>query len=116
MNYFNARENVLTRMFSLEYGYWFDYMLSGLDSLDLPIPLGGTSNHFRTEALESLGGWDPYNVTEDVDLGIRANALDYRVGVVNSAAESMDHGLYADNVGPRAPTAGVTSRDWFLAI
>lgn len=85
LNYFNASENVLTRMFSLEYGYWFDYMLSGLDSLDLPIPLGGTSNHFRTEALKSLGGWDPYNVTEDADLGIRASALGYRVGVVNSA-------------------------------
>ena len=85
LNYFNARENVLTRMFSLEYGYWFDYMLAGLDSLDLPIPLGGTSNHFRTEALISLGGWDPYNVTEDADLGIRASALGYRVGVVNSA-------------------------------
>jgi len=85
LNYFNANENVLTRMFSLEYGYWFDYMLSGLDSLDLPIPLGGTSNHFRTDALRSLGGWDPYNVTEDADLGIRASALGYRVGVVNSA-------------------------------
>ncbi|WP_231606210.1 glycosyltransferase [Salinibacterium sp. NK8237] len=85
LNYFNSRENVLTRMFSLEYGYWFDYMLAGLDSLDLPIPLGGTSNHFRTEALKGLGGWDPYNVTEDADLGIRASALGYRVGVVNSA-------------------------------
>ncbi|MFB8148176.1 glycosyltransferase [Microbacterium sp. NPDC056003] len=84
LNYFNARENVLTRMFSLEYSYWFDYMLTGLDVRDLPIPLGGTSNHFRTEALRQLGGWDPYNVTEDADLGIRASALGYRVGVVDS--------------------------------
>ena len=84
LNYFNARENVLTRMFSLEYSYWFDYMLTGLDVADLPIPLGGTSNHFRTSALRELGGWDPYNVTEDADLGIRASALGYRVGVVNS--------------------------------
>ncbi len=84
LNYFNARENVLTRMFSLEYSYWFDYMLAGLDVADLPIPLGGTSNHFRTAALRELGGWDPYNVTEDADLGIRASALGYRVGVVNS--------------------------------
>ncbi|MBN9152914.1 MAG: glycosyltransferase [Microbacterium sp.] len=84
LNYFNARENVLTRMFSLEYSYWFDYMLTGLDVADLPIPLGGTSNHFRTAALRELGGWDPYNVTEDADLGIRASALGYRVGVVNS--------------------------------
>jgi len=84
LNYFNAEENVLTRMFTLEYSYWFDYMLAGLDAADLPIPLGGTSNHFRTAALIEVGGWDPYNVTEDADLGIRASALGYRVGVVNS--------------------------------
>jgi cellulose synthase/poly-beta-1,6-N-acetylglucosamine synthase-like glycosyltransferase len=84
LNYFNADENALTRMFTLEYNYWFDYMLAGLDAADLPIPLGGTSNHFRTDALIELGGWDPYNVTEDADLGIRASAMGYRVGVVNS--------------------------------
>lgn len=84
LNYFNDRENALTRMFTLEYSYWFDYMLAGLDLGDLPIPLGGTSNHFRTSALIELGGWDPYNVTEDADLGIRASALGYRVGVINS--------------------------------
>ncbi|MBX3099881.1 MAG: glycosyltransferase [Salinibacterium sp.] len=84
LNFFNADENVLTRMFTLEYSYWFDYMLAGLDAHDLPIPLGGTSNHFRTTALIELGGWDPYNVTEDADLGIRASALGYRVGVINS--------------------------------
>ena len=84
LNYFNDTENVLTRMFTLEYSYWFDYMLAGLDVADLPIPLGGTSNHFRTAALLELGGWDPYNVTEDADLGIRASALGYRVGVINS--------------------------------
>jgi hypothetical protein len=84
LNYFNSEENVLTRMFTLEYSYWFDYMLPGLDTLGLPIPLGGTSNHFRTEMLRELGGWDPYNVTEDADLGIRASALGSRVRVVNS--------------------------------
>lgn len=84
LNYFNSTENVLTRMFTLEYSYWFDYMLAGLDHAGLPIPLGGTSNHFRTQALLELGGWDPHNVTEDADLGIRASALGYRVGVINS--------------------------------
>jgi glycosyltransferase XagB len=84
LNYWNVRENILTRMFTVEYSYWFDYMLTGLDMLRLPIPLGGTSNHFRTEGLRKLGGWDPFNVTEDADLGIRASALGYSVGVVNS--------------------------------
>ncbi|MGY1636158.1 glycosyltransferase [Geodermatophilus sp. SYSU D00742] len=84
LNYFNARENLLTRMFTLEYSSWFDYTLAGLDKLRLPIPLGGTSNHFRTDLLRRLGGWDPYNVTEDADLGIRASARGHRVAVVNS--------------------------------
>lgn len=84
LNYFNARENFLTRMFTLEYSYWFDYLLPGLDRLRLPIPLGGTSNHFRTEMLRGLGGWDPFNVTEDADLGVRAAARGYVVGVINS--------------------------------
>jgi glycosyltransferase XagB len=84
LNYWNVAENALTRMFTVEYSFWFDYMLPGLDALRLPIPLGGTSNHFRTEALRRLGGWDPFNVTEDADLGIRASALGYSVGVINS--------------------------------
>jgi len=65
LNYWNAADNWLTRMFTVEYSFWFDYMLPGLDRLRLPIPLGGTSNHFRTRGLRMLGGWDPFNVTED---------------------------------------------------
>src|SRR5690606_1849148 len=72
------------RMFTLEYSFWFDYLLPGLDRLRLPIPLGGTSNHFRTDVLRELGGWDPFNVTEDADLGIRAAMHGYRVGIINS--------------------------------
>ena len=84
LNYWNVYENFLTRMFTAEYSFWFDYMLPGLDALRLPIPLGGTSNHFRTGELRRLGGWDPFNVTEDADLGIRAAAEGYTVGVINS--------------------------------
>jgi len=84
LNYFNRNENFLTRMFTLEYSYWFDYMLPGLDTLDIPIPLGGTSNHFKLEYLVELGAWDPFNVTEDADLGVRAYAKGYKVAIVNS--------------------------------
>lgn len=84
LNYYNWNENFLTRMFTLEYSFWFDYLLPGLDRLRMPIPLGGTSNHFRTAVLRELGGWDPFNVTEDADLGIRAAMHGYRVGIINS--------------------------------
>lgn len=84
LNYFNAEENWLTRMFTLEYSLWFDMFLPALDQLRVPIPLGGTSNHFDLAKLRQVGAWDPFNVTEDADLGLRFAALGYRVGVVNS--------------------------------
>jgi cellulose synthase/poly-beta-1,6-N-acetylglucosamine synthase-like glycosyltransferase len=102
LNYFNAEQNALTRMFTLEYSFWFDYMLPGLSALALPIPLGGTSNHFRTDELRILGGWDPFNVTEDADLGIRAATLGKRVGVVNSTTLEEANSGYRSFVRQRS--------------
>jgi cellulose synthase/poly-beta-1,6-N-acetylglucosamine synthase-like glycosyltransferase len=84
LSYFNATENWLTRMFTLDYALWFDQMLPGLERLNVPIPLGGTSNHFKIEVLRELHAWDPFNVTEDADLGVRLTQKGYRVGVVDS--------------------------------
>jgi cellulose synthase/poly-beta-1,6-N-acetylglucosamine synthase-like glycosyltransferase len=84
LNYYNAEENWLTRMFTLDYSLWFDQMLPGLERLGIPIPLGGTSNHFKIDVLRELHGWDPFNVTEDADLGIRLAQKGYRVSVVDS--------------------------------
>ncbi|MEM1782733.1 MAG: glycosyltransferase, partial [Nanopusillaceae archaeon] len=84
LNYFNKDENFLTKMFTLEYSYWFDYLLPGLFNLKLPIPLGGTSNHFDVEKLREIGAWDPFNTTEDADLGVRAFGKGYKVGIINS--------------------------------
>ncbi|MGZ8390962.1 MAG: glycosyltransferase, partial [Rhodoplanes sp.] len=67
----NTKDNWLTRMFTAEYAGLFDVLLPGLASHRLPLPLGGSSNHFRTAVLREAGGWDPYNVTEDADLGMR---------------------------------------------
>jgi glycosyltransferase XagB len=84
LNYYNVNENWLTRMFTLDYALWFDQVLPGLERLGMPIPLGGTSNHFRIDVLRELHAWDPFNVTEDADLGIRIGQKGYRVGVVDS--------------------------------
>lgn len=84
LNYYNAEENWLTRLFTLDYSLWFDMMLPGLERLKIPIPLGGTSNHFRTDVLRELRAWDPFNVTEDADLGIRMTQKGYRVGVIDA--------------------------------
>ncbi|HOR98832.1 MAG TPA: glycosyltransferase, partial [Kiritimatiellia bacterium] len=77
LNYYNPRQNTLTRWFTAEYSAWFDLQLPGLAALGAVIPLGGTSNHFRTEVLRELLGWDAYNVTEDCDLGVRLARAGY---------------------------------------
>jgi cellulose synthase/poly-beta-1,6-N-acetylglucosamine synthase-like glycosyltransferase len=59
-------------------------VLPGLERFRIPIPLGGTSNHFKIDVLRELHAWDPFNVTEDADLGIRLTQKGYRVGVVDS--------------------------------
>jgi cellulose synthase/poly-beta-1,6-N-acetylglucosamine synthase-like glycosyltransferase len=71
-------------MFALDYALWFDFLLPGLDRLQIPMPLGGTSNHFRVNALRAIHGWDPFNVTEDADLGIRLAQLGLRVRTLDS--------------------------------
>lgn len=76
--FYNPRVNWLTRQFAAEYAALFKIILPVLSERGLPILLGGTSNHFRREALEAAGAWDPFNVTEDADLGIRLARLGYR--------------------------------------
>jgi glycosyltransferase XagB len=84
LNVFNVHQNWLTRQFTVEYSALFDALLPALQRLGMPIPLGGTSNHFPREILTALNGWDPFNVTEDADLGIRLARLGYQVGVIPS--------------------------------
>jgi cellulose synthase/poly-beta-1,6-N-acetylglucosamine synthase-like glycosyltransferase len=81
----NTSDGWLARMFTAEYAGQFDVVLPGLAAMRLPIPLGGSSNHFRTAVLRRVGGWDAYNVTEDADLGIRLCRFGYRTGVIASS-------------------------------
>jgi cellulose synthase/poly-beta-1,6-N-acetylglucosamine synthase-like glycosyltransferase len=80
----NTSDSWLTRLFTAEYAGLFDVFLPGLAAWRLPLPLGGSSNHFRTSILRKTGAWDPYNVTEDADLGMRISRLGYRTAVIRS--------------------------------
>jgi len=62
----NAHVSWIARQFAAEYAIQFRETLPMLARFGLPIPLGGSSNHFRIEALRAIGGWDPYNVREKV--------------------------------------------------
>ena len=84
LNVYNSGETWLTRQFTIEYTALFDCLLPALERLRLPVPLGGTSNHFPRARLDEVGAWDPFNVTEDADLGIRLARNGWQVGVLNS--------------------------------
>lgn len=84
LSYHNADQNLLTRWFTLEYDTWFRWLLPGLVATGAPIPLGGTSNHIRGDVLRQVGAWDPYNVTEDADLGLRLARHGWSVAVLGS--------------------------------
>ena len=84
LNYYNRKENILTKLFAIEYGLLFNYTLLGLKKLGMPIALGGTSNHFILTKLEELGAWDAFNVTEDADLGIRLYHEGYHTELIES--------------------------------
>lgn len=88
----------LPSQFRLEYAAHFEVLLPALARWGLAFPLGGTSNHFKTALLRRIGGWDPYNVTEDADVGFRLAAAGYRLGVIGR---------------PTWETAPTTAEQWF---
>jgi len=84
LNFYNSRQNLLTRWFTAEYSTWFDVVLPALQTARFALPLGGTSNHFRVDLLRALGAWDAYNVTEDCDLGLRLKRYKLETVILDS--------------------------------
>ncbi|WP_210209495.1 glycosyltransferase [Undibacter mobilis] len=80
----NSEDSWLSAYYTAEYAGQFDVFMPGLAALGLPLPLGGSSNHFHTETLRKIGAWDPFNVTEDADLGMRLARFGYRTGMIAS--------------------------------
>lgn len=81
----NPEQSWWSRLFAFEYAAHFYGLLPYLARIGAPLPLGGTSNHFRKDVLMKSLCWDPYNVTEDADLGIRLSRMGYRCGVISAA-------------------------------
>ena len=87
LDYYNPRTNWLSRCFTIEYASWFRLILPGIARLGLVVPLGGTTLFFRRSVLETLGGWDAHNVTEDADLGVRLARHGYRTEIIATVTE-----------------------------
>ncbi len=118
----DRRSRFLDRQFAAEYASLFETTLPGMARLDLPFPLGGTSNHFRVDVLRAVGGWDAWNVTEDADLGFRLWSHGWRLGVLTRPTWETPPGQLVDWLPQRTrwlkgymQTLGVhTRRPWRL--
>ena len=80
----NGGEGPLQALYALDYAALFGVSNRGLAYCNLPIFLGGTSNHFRRDCLVEVGAWDAWNVTEDADLGLRLARYGFRVAFLDS--------------------------------
>jgi len=93
---------LLSRFFAAEYEGLFRVLLPALARWGWPLPLGGTSNHFRRSALVAVGGWDPYNVTEDADLGFRLARHGFATGTIATPTREEPPATVAGWLGQRA--------------
>lgn len=96
LDFYNTRDNLLSRWFTIDYAAWFRVNLRGIERAGLPIPLGGTTVFFRRRALEEIGCWDAHNVTEDADLGMRLARAGYRCEMIETTTREE---ACSDSVG-----------------
>ncbi len=96
LDYYNHADNWLTRQFALEYAALFHVWVPFLVRLGLPFPLGGTSNHMRRKPLDTVGGWDAFNVTEDADLSFRLAANGHKIGFIHPPTQEEAVSIFRD--------------------
>ena len=87
LDHYNYNQNFLTKLFNTEFSFHYDMFLPGLQKFNFPIPLSGHSVHYRTDAIRKIGAWDPFNVAEDCEMGIRLFRYGYRTGIINSFSQ-----------------------------
>jgi glycosyltransferase XagB len=87
LDHYNATQSWITKLFNAEFSFYYDLFLPGLQKLNFPLPLSGHSTHFRAKVLRDIGCWDPYNVAEDCDVGMRLFRAGYRADMLDSLSQ-----------------------------
>lgn len=74
----NVRESAIARFASLE-ELFYEYSITGRARLGFFVPLEGTCSFVKKSVLESVGGWNEYSLTEDLDLSLKITSLGYKI-------------------------------------
>lgn len=80
----NPRSSFINRFYFAEYVTWYRGYIRRMSKKGLPFGLGGNSFHLKTSLLKRIGGWDPFNVTEDADLAIRMMRSGVKIKMLDS--------------------------------
>jgi cellulose synthase/poly-beta-1,6-N-acetylglucosamine synthase-like glycosyltransferase len=83
LRFINYRDSWLSLQSVGDYAFWFAFLLPKIRIRGLPVALGGTCYYIRRDVLDAVGGWDPTNVTEDLELGLRLYGYGYHVGIID---------------------------------
>ena len=114
--FYNWDQNWLTKQFTIEYLLQFSYFLPLITRLNLPAFLGGSSNHFRMKPLKEVLAWDPYNVTEDADIGLRFHRFGYKIEVLSSITEEEAVFSLKNWMGQRTRWVKGWLQTWLVAM
>jgi cellulose synthase/poly-beta-1,6-N-acetylglucosamine synthase-like glycosyltransferase len=82
MDVYNSSASWISLLYTSEFCYFYNFFLPGIVECNYPLPISGHSTYFRREVIEHVGAWDPYNVAEDCDIGIRIFRKGYRSGMM----------------------------------
>ncbi|HWP85361.1 MAG TPA: glycosyltransferase family 2 protein, partial [Terriglobia bacterium] len=81
----NVGASLLTRLLDLERAGGYQINQQARYNLGLIPQFGGTVGSVRRTALESVGGWNQFSLTEDTDLTLRLAIQGWKIAYVNRA-------------------------------
>lgn len=89
IGYTNRDASFLTKFQAMEMGHQ-QFVTVGLNHDGLMGSLSGSSCIWRRACVDSLGGWSAETITEDVDLGYRAQLLKWKYAFVRNVVALSD--------------------------
>jgi cellulose synthase/poly-beta-1,6-N-acetylglucosamine synthase-like glycosyltransferase len=108
----NPRTNWLTQYAAAENAVRSVLLVRGLDRLQLPVPVGGFSCHYRTDALRRLGVWQDGDPAEGADIGVRIARRGWKVRVFASVTGEEAEGRLGQWLRQREASIRDDYRSW----
>ena len=108
----NPHANWLTQYIAAESAVRSVLLVRGLDRLQMPVPAGGFSCHYRTDALRRLGAWQDGDLAEGAGIGVRIARRGWTVRMLASVTGEEVEGRLGHWLRQRAASMRDDYRSW----